>query len=93
MHQHAPNSPLDFVDLLAAFANAEGRYLVSADAPGAAALVVLTGSTKWSLVRQHAARSIAFLERLRLAALGLGGGHARGQLRAGRPRAGGTITP
>jgi hypothetical protein len=28
MDQHAPNLPLDFVDLLAAFANAEVRYLV-----------------------------------------------------------------
>ena len=28
MDQHAPNLPLDFVDLLAAFANAEVRDLV-----------------------------------------------------------------
>lgn len=28
MEQHPPNLPLDFVDLLAAFANAEVRYLV-----------------------------------------------------------------
>ena len=28
MDQHAPNLPLDFVDLLAAFANADVRYLV-----------------------------------------------------------------